>query len=288
MTAYAVILSSSFYHYSLARATGGDACGTADRTIAFSLGFAAAVFLPAFTVILYRLCPESAARAVRVGFRAAIAVLTVFGYAYLSRFWRSHEHHVTLLVQMAIVIGYFEVNKHCPATNPESVWERAKNFGKFSILVLIVYLPLFACANRYYWPYMLVMLVLFTLRASPLLLAVAFLVGREIPPSARMRHAVAGCCLFLCGCTASEIWIHGVSDGKVREYLALNIQPYNHPGGSVLLFSVEPRPEIGNAEVLTMWLCLVEKSNPPRVAIAFPLLFHNGRWALGRLPDYGR
>jgi hypothetical protein len=84
------------------------------------------------------------------------------------------------------------------------------------------------------------------------------------------------------------------SDDNILEFFADVITLFKCPGFSALHFVEEKRPEIGDAEVLVLYLSLVDRNPDPEERIpffAFPTLYYKGKWgfgALSNIPTGGR
>jgi len=74
------------------------------------------------------------------------------------------------------------------------------------------------------------------------------------------------------------------SDEELLRFPAVVLQPYQRPGFSALHFSLQKCPELDGAEVLMMYLYMIEKPNPAPTGKNFglPIFFYNGRWGFGK------
>lgn len=70
------------------------------------------------------------------------------------------------------------------------------------------------------------------------------------------------------------------SDSDYREFVR-GLQANRILGSCALAFTVQPCPELGNAEIPMTVLFTAHRSDPS-FAIGLPILFHNGRWGFGK------
>ena len=77
-----------------------------------------------------------------------------------------------------------------------------------------------------------------------------------------------------------------LSDEEVTRFFTEMLGTVRYPGISALHFFVQKRPEFDGAEVLGMYLYMIETQDPDTLGSVFGLtiLFHNGKWGFGRSP----
>ena len=211
LTAYGVIFFMSFYHYSLGRTHEFRAFGTTLHNVLFAAAFTAATFFPAWIVILYSLVSKTSPTGVRIGGRVGVVVLATLGSFFLRR------SHTTLnlayplyLIEIAVIICHVEINRHLKTVKSKAILACVTGglgFAAFAVPFLLASVRWPNAADREVLGYLCIFVFLMLMRTCPQIFASAFLVGRKIPQPARGRHAIAGCCLFLCGCAACETWI---------------------------------------------------------------------------------
>jgi len=202
--AYGVILYLSFYHYSLVRTDDYHTFGATVHNVLLSAGFAAITFFPACIVALYFLFAATTSTFAKIGVRVGVVALAALGCFFLQQ--ASHEldmYYPLYLIEVAIIIGYIEINRHLKTVKSKTILACATGGLLFTVLAIIFCLA----SNEEFWGYVFCFIMIMLIRTCPQLVASAFLVGRKIPQSARVGHAIVGCCLFLCGCVISEAWI---------------------------------------------------------------------------------